>query len=100
MAMMDIEIGLSSEDVAVRDMARKFAEEVLRPVGQELDRMPDPADVIAPESPVWQVFEKYHQLGISGLAADEEIVLNGQMRLRDGSRVLISSAGESTHTRG
>ncbi len=42
MAMMDIEIGLSDEDIAVRDTAHKFAEEVLRPAGAELDRMPDP----------------------------------------------------------
>ena len=73
MAMMDIEIGLSDEDIAVRDTAHKFAEEVLRPAGAELDRMPDPSDVIAPESVLWDVFEKYHELGFDGLVADTEM---------------------------
>ena len=36
---------------------------------------------------------------VSGLAADEAIVLSGQMRLRDGSRVLISSSEKSTRSR-
>ena len=73
MATVDLEIELSDEDIAVRDTAHKFAEEVLRPAGAELDRMPDPSDVIAPESVLWQVFEKYHQLGFGGLAADTEM---------------------------
>jgi alkylation response protein AidB-like acyl-CoA dehydrogenase len=55
--MVDLEIGLSNEDIAVREMAHRFAEEVLRPAGAELDRMPDPSDVIAPESVLWEVFE-------------------------------------------
>ena len=70
MTSIDIEIGLSDEDCAIRDTVHKFAEEVLRPAGAELDRMADPADVIAPESPLWEVFEKYHELGIEALAED------------------------------
>jgi acyl-CoA dehydrogenase len=73
MAMVDLEIGLSDEDIAVRDTAHKFAEEVLRPAGAELDRMPDPSDVIAPESVLWDVFEKYHQLGFDDLVVDTEM---------------------------
>lgn len=73
MAMVDLEIGLSDEDIAVRDTAHKFALEVLRPAGVELDRMPDPSDVIAPESVLWEVFARYHELGFGGLAADTEM---------------------------
>jgi alkylation response protein AidB-like acyl-CoA dehydrogenase len=73
MATVDLEIGLSDEDIAVRDTAHKFAEEVLRPAGAELDRMHDPADVIAPDSLLWDVFEKYHPLGFDGLVADTEM---------------------------
>jgi len=73
MATVDLEIGLSDEDIAVRDTAHRFAEEVLRPVGAELDRMHDPADVIAPDSLLWDVFEKYHPLGFDGLVADTEM---------------------------
>ena len=73
MTSIDIEIGLSDEECAIRDTTHKFAEEVLRPVGAQLDRMPDPADVIGAESPLWPVFEKYHQLGLGALAGDTEM---------------------------
>ena len=73
MAEVDLEIGLSDEDIAVRDTAHRFAEEVLRPAGAELDRMPDPSDVIAPGSVLWDVFEKYHDLGFDGLVSDTEM---------------------------
>jgi len=43
MTTIDIELGLSEEDRAVRDMAHKFAEEVLRPAGAELDRSARPS---------------------------------------------------------
>jgi alkylation response protein AidB-like acyl-CoA dehydrogenase len=81
MAVVDLEIGLSDEDIAVRETAHKFALEVLRPAGVELDRMPDPSDVIAPESVLWQVFEKYHQLGFDGLIADPEMDPAAKARL-------------------
>lgn len=45
----------------------RFAAEVMRPIGQELDRMQDPADVIAAGSPLWEAFERYRQLDISSL---------------------------------
>ena len=73
MTTIDIELGLSEEDCAVRDMAHKFAEEVMRPAGVELDRMVDPADVIAPDSVLWKVFEKYHELGLGALMHDTEM---------------------------
>jgi alkylation response protein AidB-like acyl-CoA dehydrogenase len=69
---IDIETNFSDEDVAVRDVAHKFAEEVLRPAGVRLDRMVDPAEVIAPDSILWDVFAKYHALGLGGLAGDTE----------------------------
>jgi alkylation response protein AidB-like acyl-CoA dehydrogenase len=69
---IDIETNLSDEDIAVRDVAHKFAEEVLRPAGVRLDRMVDPAEVIAPDSILWDVFAKYHALGLGGLAGDTE----------------------------
>jgi alkylation response protein AidB-like acyl-CoA dehydrogenase len=79
--MVDLEIGLSNEDIAVREMAHRFAEEVLRPAGAELDRMPDPSDVIAPESVLWEVFEKYHALGFDGLVTDTEMDPSAKARL-------------------
>jgi len=73
MTTIDIELNLSEEDCAVRDMAHKFAEEVVRPAGIELDRLVDPGDVIAPDSVLWKVFEKYHELGLGALMHDTEM---------------------------
>lgn len=70
MPTMDIETGLSEEDRAIRDSCHRFAAEVLRPTGRALDRLSDPASVIAPESPLWGVFEQYHALGIARLVGD------------------------------
>ncbi len=70
MASIDIETGVSDEDRAVRDTCHKFAAEVLRPAGRALDRLPDPAQVIAKDSVLWDVVEQYHRLGLGQLATD------------------------------
>jgi alkylation response protein AidB-like acyl-CoA dehydrogenase len=67
MAIVDIEVGLGEQEKAVRDTARKFADEVMRPAGVALDRLPDPAQVIAPDSVLWQVFDKHRALGLDDL---------------------------------
>jgi alkylation response protein AidB-like acyl-CoA dehydrogenase len=73
MTPIDIEIGLSDEDRAITDTAHKFAEEVLRPAGRDLDRLVDPADVIAPDSVLWKVFAKYHEIGLGALSFETEM---------------------------
>ena len=42
MPLTDIEVNLTDEAQAIRDTAHKFAEEVMRPAGAELDRLPTP----------------------------------------------------------
>jgi alkylation response protein AidB-like acyl-CoA dehydrogenase len=69
MPLVDIEVGLSEQEQEVQTTAHKFAEEVLRPAGTELDRLDDPSDVIAPNSVLWKVFEKYRDLGLGDLEA-------------------------------
>jgi len=69
--MADIEIGLSDEEREIRDVTRKFVEEVVRPAGIELDRLHDPADVIAEDSVLWRVFEKYRELGLDALESGD-----------------------------
>ena len=64
MPMIDLDIDLSEEERKVRDLVHKFAAEVMRPAGIALDRLPDPADVIAPQSILWDVFKKYRALGL------------------------------------
>jgi alkylation response protein AidB-like acyl-CoA dehydrogenase len=83
MAIVDIEVGLGEQEKAVRDAARKFADEVMRPAGVALDRLPDPAQVIAPGSVLWQVFEKHRALGIGDLdLGGEELSPLERARLR------------------
>ena len=43
---------------------RRFADEVLRPTGAVLDRL-SPEEVVAPESPLWTVFARFADLGLS-----------------------------------
>jgi alkylation response protein AidB-like acyl-CoA dehydrogenase len=67
MALVDIEVGLSDQEREIRDTAHKFAEEVMRPAGAELDRLDDPNDVSAPGSVLWDVFKKHRELGLGAL---------------------------------
>lgn len=67
MTLPDIEVGLSELELEVRDTVHKFAEDVLRPAGRQLDRLADPADVVAPDSVLWRVFERYRALGLGAL---------------------------------
>jgi alkylation response protein AidB-like acyl-CoA dehydrogenase len=67
MGLPDIEVNLSDESRAVVDTAHKFAEEVLRPAGQALDRLAEPGDVVAPDSVLWRVFDKYREIGLDSL---------------------------------
>jgi alkylation response protein AidB-like acyl-CoA dehydrogenase len=67
MSLPDIEVGLSEFEREVRDSVHKFAADVLRPAGRELDRLADPGDVIATGSLLWSVFDRYRELGIVDL---------------------------------
>jgi len=67
MSLPDIEIGLTDEERSIRDLTHKFAEEVVRPAGTALDRLADPAAVIARDSVLWNVFERYRELGLGSL---------------------------------
>ena len=60
----DLDTNLSEEDRAVRDMTRRFALEVMRPAGIALDKLDDPADVIAEGSELWDVHRAYRELGL------------------------------------
>jgi alkylation response protein AidB-like acyl-CoA dehydrogenase len=74
METIDIEVGLTDEEWEIRDVTHKFAAEVLRPAGAELDRLADPSDVIAADSVLWKVFDQYDALGLNALeSADGEV---------------------------
>jgi len=64
MSYREIDVRLTDEQIATRDKVRKFGSEVMRPAGIELDKLRDPAEVIAEGSRLWEVFKKYRELGL------------------------------------
>jgi len=71
MSSIDFETDLSHEEVEIQATVHRFAEEVLRPVGKNLDHLADPQQVIDKGSALYEVFEKYDALGIAGLNAGD-----------------------------
>ncbi len=57
------ETPLTEEEAAIQGVVHQFAKNILRPIGQELDRM-SAADVIAPGSPYWTVMAEAAKLGL------------------------------------
>ena len=57
------EAPLAKEEQDLLDAVHRFAAEVMRPIGEQLDRM-TPEEVIAADSPLWQVFTEFGRLGI------------------------------------
>jgi len=83
MARIDYEVDLTEGERAVRDTVHRFAEEVMRPAGAELDAMVDPQDVIAEDSILWEVFKKHRALGLADLTAPNgDLTPAQQARLR------------------
>ena len=63
---------LSETEVAVRDTLRRFAVDVMRPIGKQLDTM-TPEEVIAKDSPLWEANRKYAELGFFDFAQDDSL---------------------------
>ena len=59
-----LEPPLTEEEQAIQDTTHRFAAEVMRPAGIELDKLP-PDEVIAPDSILWEVLDKANDLGLS-----------------------------------
>ncbi|ESQ98395.1 hypothetical protein F753_15965 [Stutzerimonas chloritidismutans AW-1] len=59
-----LDADLSELESTVQLNVRRFAEKVLRPVGRQLDAM-TPEQVVAADSPLWQVYQEYTRLGLS-----------------------------------
>jgi alkylation response protein AidB-like acyl-CoA dehydrogenase len=66
------EPGLGPESLAMIEAVHRFARDEMRPVGQQLDKLADPADVIAADSPLWRLFDRYRQLGIGEIGETAE----------------------------
>ena len=70
---LDLNPNLTSEQTALREQMHKFAEEVMRPAADKLDKMADPADVIAKDSVLWDVIRQSRELGYHTRALPEEL---------------------------
>ena len=64
MGYREIDMNLTDEQRAMRDMVRKFGTEVVRPAGIKLDSLPNAADVVAEGSVLWDVFKTHRELGL------------------------------------
>lgn len=64
MGYLELDMDLSDEVKAIQKEVRKFAMEEMRPVGIELDKMNDPEEVIAENSPLWDIFKKQRELSL------------------------------------
>lgn len=59
-----LDADLNELEAAMQASVRRFASKVMRPIGQQLDHM-TPGEVIAADSPIWQVFEEFAKLGLN-----------------------------------
>jgi alkylation response protein AidB-like acyl-CoA dehydrogenase len=71
MAEHDLDVELTPDERAVRDLVHRFALEVLRPAGRALDRL-DAESVIAERSILWDVHRRWDALGVRVLSGDPE----------------------------
>jgi alkylation response protein AidB-like acyl-CoA dehydrogenase len=61
-----LEPELSEEERAIQDVAHRFARDVMRPIGEQLDKL-SPEQVIAAESPLWSFMQQFKDSGILDL---------------------------------
>ena len=62
MPAIDVNEGLTDEQIHLREQTHRFAAEVLRPGAMELDDL-SPEEVIAPQSRLWDVFRQAYKAG-------------------------------------
>jgi alkylation response protein AidB-like acyl-CoA dehydrogenase len=58
------EAGLGPDALEVLEVVERFARDEVRPLGMQLDALCDPEEVIAADSPLWALHEKYRGLGV------------------------------------
>jgi alkylation response protein AidB-like acyl-CoA dehydrogenase len=70
---LDLNINLTGEQRTLREEVHRFAAEVMRPASDKLDKMASPADVIAKNSPLWDVIRQTRELGYHTRGLPEEL---------------------------
>ncbi len=64
MGYLELDLTISDEAKAMLETTRKFGMEVMRPIGIKLDKLADPAEVIAKGSPLWDFIRTQRELGM------------------------------------
>jgi alkylation response protein AidB-like acyl-CoA dehydrogenase len=79
MSSIELEVDLTDVEREIQGTVHRFAEEVMRPLGQQLDKLHDPEEVIADGSPLWGAFDQYDELGIEAFQRSETDLTAVQM---------------------
>jgi len=77
---------LSEMEQTVQDMAHRFARDVLRPAGQEIDAM-SAEEALAPDSILWRVMGQAGELGLTFSAMAE-------LSPSEGARLMLIASEE------
>jgi len=72
MPYRELDFNLSKETVAMHKEVKDFAKNMMRTAGIELDKLPNPEDVYADGSPLWDVFKAYRELDLHLLRMPKE----------------------------
>ena len=75
-----LEGNLSEEEQAIQEVAHRFATEVMRPIGEKLDKM-TPEEVVAQGSPLFDYMGQVRDSGILDLGALAEMTKQQKSRL-------------------
>lgn len=70
---LDLDPTLTGDQKRLKEQIHKFAAEVMRPAADKLDKMADPADVIAKDSVLWDVIRQSRELGYHTRALPEAL---------------------------
>ncbi len=68
LGLTGLQADLPEQDRAIQESAHRFAKEVMRPIGEQLDKLA-PQEVIATGSPLWSYLEQIRDAGIVDLEA-------------------------------
>ncbi len=66
LGLRGLEADMSEEERAIQDSAHRFAEEVMRPIAEKLDKM-SPEEVVAEGSPLWDYLRQIRESGLLDL---------------------------------
>jgi len=69
----ELEVNLPEEIVALKSSVHEFARDVMRPNSIKLDRLADPKDTIAPQSPLREVLRAAYGLGYHTASLPERV---------------------------